>query len=446
MPDAAPRHVCARPVRFADPAAASAAPDLREPLAAPGPPGPPAVSAVSVSARATSRPVLSRRLAYALAASIIGLCLFASTVPSALYGEYAARWHFAAVTLTLIFGTYAFGVLAALLLAGRLSDQVGRRPVLLVALSGLIVSALLFLAAAGTTWLFVARAVQGVSTGLALSAASAALLDLHARRDPVSAGLVNGVASTTGLGLGGLVSAMIVQAGAAPRVLPYVLLLVLFAGTLAGVFLMPDSASGRAPFRLTPQRPSVPAGIRHPFLLAGLAVLASWSIGGLFFSLGPALSAHLFNTGNVIAAAFGGAALGLCAALAQLVFRRSPPWFGTSVGSLALAAGTLLIVVATAADSAAVFVVGAVVAGAGFGVAYLGGLRQLVQVIPPEHRAGVMSAFYVVAYASLSVPAVIAGVVADHLGLETTFETFGAIAAGLALIVAAEAVRTRPRS
>src|SRR5207342_1549900 len=84
--------------------------------------------------RRQPRRTLSHRLGYAHAATVIGLCLFASVVPSPLYHVYAQRWHFSPLTLTLIFATYAFGVLAALLLAGRLSDQVGRRPVLIAAL------------------------------------------------------------------------------------------------------------------------------------------------------------------------------------------------------------------------------------------------------------------------------------------------------------------------
>jgi MFS family permease len=283
---------------------------------------------------------------------VIGLCLFASTVPSPLYHTYATAWHFSSLTLTLVYATYAFGVLAALLLAGRVSDQVGRRPVLLVALAALMVSAALFIAADATWWLFVARGVQGLATGTALSAASAALLDLHPRRDPVSVGLANAVASCAGLGLGVLVSAALVQAGTAPRTLPYLTLLVLFGTALAGAYWMPEPVRERSAFRLTPQRPGVPAGIGHPFLVASLAVLSAWSIGGL---------------------------------------------------------------------------------------------RQLTSVIPAEHRAAVMSAFYLVGYASLSVPAVVAGLVVTHVGLETTFEIFGSIVAGIALVMAVEAWRMRPR-
>ena len=165
--------------------------------------------------------------------------------------------------LTLVYATYAFGVLAALLLAGRISDEIGRRPVLLTALATLMGATVLFAVADSVVWLFVARGVQGVATGLALGAASAALLDLHPRRDPAGAGLANGVASAGGMGLGVLVSAAIVQLLPAPRVLPYVALFVLFAIAFAGVLRMPEPVAARGRLRLTPQRPRVP-GRRAP--------------------------------------------------------------------------------------------------------------------------------------------------------------------------------------
>jgi hypothetical protein len=101
------------------------------------------------------------------------------------------------------------------------------------------------------------------------------------------------------------------------------------------------------------------------------------------------------------------------------------------------------IVWASVVESGTVYLAGSVVSGFGFGISYLGGLRGLVAVIPPVDRAGVMSAFYLVAYVSLSVPAVLAGLLVSSLGLQTTFETFALIAAGLALVVAVGGWRTR---
>ena len=394
---------------------------------------------------AATRRTLSPRMAYALVAAVIGLALFASGTPSPLYGTYSELWGFSPVVLTLVYATYAFGVLAALILAGRISDEVGRRPVLIVAIAALMVSTIVFMLADSVAWLFAARAIQGVATGLALGAASAALLDLHPRRDPAGVGLTNGVVSAGGMGLGVLVSSLLIELLPAPRVLPYAALFVLFAIAFAGALLMPEPVASRSRLRLTPQRPSVPAEVRPAFLLAALGVISSWSIGGLFLSLGPQLAGSLFHSTDHLVAGISVFALAGSAAVAQLAFARTAPWLGAATGSVALATGMVTIVAATSTESSALFLAGAVVGGAGFGVAFLGALRALSTAIPSEHRGAVMSAFYVVAYSALSLPAILAGVLVTPLGLQPTFEIFGSVIAALALVVAVLAWRTRPR-
>src|SRR5919202_665496 len=173
------------------------------------------------SMRSSTR-TLSQPLAYALAAGVIGMALFASVTPSPLYGTYAELWGFSPAVLTLVFGTYAFGVLTTLMLAGRVSDEVGRRPVLLVALSSLLVTTIVYMLAQSVVWLFAARALQGLATGLALASAAA------------------------------------VQYLPAPRIVPYVILFALFAIALTGALLMPEPVENRKRLRLTPQRPGVP--------------------------------------------------------------------------------------------------------------------------------------------------------------------------------------------
>src|ERR687891_970493 len=100
------------------------------------------------------RPTLSPRLAFLLVAAIIGLALFASGTPSPLYETYRELWGFSPVVLTLVYATYAFGVLTSLVLAGRVSDEVGRRPVLLPALGALIVTTGLFMVGDSLLWPF----------------------------------------------------------------------------------------------------------------------------------------------------------------------------------------------------------------------------------------------------------------------------------------------------
>jgi predicted MFS family arabinose efflux permease len=235
-----------------------------------------------------------------------------------------------------------------------------------------------------------------------------------------------------------------VRIGWEPRVLPYGLLLAFAAIAFAGAYWMPEPVREGSRLRLTVPRPKVPALVRPQFALAGLAVLSSWSIAALFFSLGPELALQLFHSTNVIVSGIGIAALAGSATFAQLLTARTAPWVAASTGSIALAAGMGLIVLAAANDSNAAYLVGSIIGGAGFGAAFLGGLRALVAAIPPEQRAAVMAAFFVVAYGSLSVPAVLAGVLVTHISLQSTFEIFGGVVAALALLVALQAWRTRP--
>jgi MFS family permease len=393
----------------------------------------------------STRFVLSAQAAYALVVGIIGLGLFASVTPSPLYARYSQLWHFSPATLTLIYATYAFGILATLLVAGRVSDQVGRRPVLLASLAALIASTGIFMTAGSAASLFVGRGLQGIATGAALSTASAAMLDFHPTRDAAGVARANAVASTAGLALGMLVSAALVQLGTAPLVVPYAVPAVLFAVALIAAWWMPEPVRNRAQLRLTVQRPTLPAVVRRPFFRASAAVFTSWSLGGVLFSLGSQLSTRVFATSNVLVAATPIVLLGGFAAIAQLWMGRAAPWLGATAGALALAFGTAVIVAASTVGSGSLLLLGSAVAGVGFGLAFLSGLRALVAVIPAQQRAGVMSAFYLVAYASLSVPAVLAGLVVRHVGFPVTFEVLGTLVSVVALALAVESWRGRPR-
>ena len=373
-------------------------------------------------------------------AGIIAATLFASSVPTPLYDIYQTRWHFSPLILTAIYAVYALAALTALLLVGRMSDDLGRRPVLTIGLAGLIAASIAFAFADATVWLFVARALQGVATGVVLGTAGATLIDLHPPGDQPRAGLINGVASAFGLALGAACSATIVQSAPRPRLLPFVVetvvLLVLLGATRR--LHEPMVASGR--LRLRPSRPHVPPATRAAFAVAALAVLSSWSVAALLLSLGPQLAARLLATTSALPGGWATLAFAGSAGAAQMAFRSLPARAATVGGSLLLASG-MGVTVASLQGMPAAFFAGLVATGAGFGVVFMGGLRALAAAAPTEDRATVMSAFYVVAYLSLSVPAVLAGLIVTPLGLTRTFRLFGLIVIALALSVGLAAGR-----
>src|SRR3974390_2525037 len=136
--------------------------------------------------RTTAVRRLSPPASFFLLASITVSFLAGSLVLTPLYPVYQAEWGFSALTTTEIFGIYAIALLGSLLVAGRLSDHIGRRPVLIVATLVQVVVMLIFATAKDISALMFARVVQGIATGAALGALGAGMLDLDKARGPVA--------------------------------------------------------------------------------------------------------------------------------------------------------------------------------------------------------------------------------------------------------------------
>ena len=392
----------------------------------------------------SGRPTLSRTAGYWISAAVIGISLLSSCAPTALYDSYQAEWGFSPFVLTAVFATYGLSVLVALVAVGRVSDTIGRRPTMLASLALLLVALVLFVAADSVGWLFAARALQGLSTGAAIGAAGAAMLDLHPRGDMIRAGRLNGATSTGSMGVGILVAAVLVEHGPWPLRLPFLVVIVLVVLVIVGVALMPEPVEHRERLRLRPAWPHVPREIRGAFVFSSLGVFASWSIGGLFLSLGPRLTAIELDTTDKVLASLGVVAVCLAGTVAQVLAGRFDPWRLMAGGSIVLTVGVAATIGALSLGSGPVFVATAAVIGVGWGTTYLGSLGALTSVIPVAHRAAVMSAMFVVAYLSMSVPALAAGVVATVWDVIPAFRLLGAVVIVVALGVAIAAPRMRP--
>ncbi|MEU7068241.1 MFS transporter [Streptomyces sp. NPDC046161] len=372
--------------------------------------------------------------------AVLVLLMLSSSVPSALYVLYQQKWGLSSGTVTVVFALYAVTVLAGLLLFGSLSDTLGRRPVLGAALVLAIVSMGLFAGAQGLGLLLAARAVQGLAVGLATGAMGAALLELTPRSKPALGAQVNSAGPTVGIGLGGLGAGLLVQYGPAPTVLSYALLVGAFALTLVGVVRMRESAPGLrgGRFRVVPRRIRIPPGTGGRFAVLVLTIVAVWSVGGFYLSLGPHLALSLLHSTNYLV---GGATVALLAGAAtgaQLLLGRTEALRTAVIGLLGLLAGLALVLLALGLGSAPVFLIATAVLGSGWGAAFLGSFRALSALAEPAHRGELTAAVYVFAYLAMSVPSVLAGMLTNIHGLHRTSVGFMAVVAGvcaLALIV-----------
>jgi MFS family permease len=390
-------------------------------------------------------PRFSRTTAFWTVAALLVLMLAASGVPSPLYRVYQQEFGFSAGVMTTVFGVYSLALLASLLVVGGLSDHIGRRPVLVASFLLEALSMALFLFADGVGWLLAARIVQGLATGALTSTLGAALLDLQHRERPLAA-FINSASPGLGLSTGAAGAGLLVQFVPSPTEWVFGLLTVVFLVAAAGTYLLPES-SPRVPGALASLRPRVhvPPAHRLAFVVALPVMVACWSVGGLYASLGPSLVAEVFGVDNHLVGGLLILALNGTGIVSSLALRTSRPERALLVGGLSFIVGVAGIIGALFTTSTALLFTSSVFSGFGFGAAFLGSVATITAGVAPGHRAGLMASIFVVGYLAFSVPSVIAGIAIGEFGLLRTAEVYGAVVALLALVAVAALLRARRR-
>ncbi len=369
-----------------------------------------------------------------------------SAVPSPLYSLYQDMWGFSDSTLTEVFAVYVVALLASLLVFGALSDHVGRRPVLFGAIFFEAVSLVVFLTADGVVAIALARAIQGLATGAALSTLSAVIVDLQPEHAPKRSGVVNGVAPLAGLAFGALGCGLLVQFAPWPTSLIFIILLAALGVAAVAVWISPETSTMRPGARhsLKP-RVGLPPGLRSDFLSLLPIMMAGWALGGLYLSLGPSIAGTFLDhqsylTGGIVVTALCGTG-----ALTVFTLREREPRSVIRLAAAWLVAGLFISLAGLEFEFAPLAMAGTVISGVGFGASALGSFGALVNMAEPETRGELFALAYVMSYLAFSLPAVAGGFAADRLGLHTTALIYGTVILVVAALAFLAAHMRHPR-
>jgi MFS family permease len=380
------------------------------------------------------RATVSRNTGFGLVAYAFLVTMIGTTLPTPLYPLFEQRYSFGELMVTVIFAVYAFGVIAGLLLFGNLSDEIGRKPVLLTGLAFSAISAFLFVFAGSLAPIFVGRVVSGFSAGVFTGTATAMLVDLAPGGRRRMASLVAVVVTFGGLGLGTLLSGLLADYARSPLRLPFIVDLVLLVPAVLGLLVTPETVQRQA-LRLRLQRLSVPPEVRGVFIRGATAGFGAFAVAGVFSSVAPAfLGAILGRTSHALAGAivfilFSASTVG------QLLVSRLSDRRALILGCALLAGGVGLLALALWIESLAALIASASVVGLGQGFVTGAGLAAINQRAPIERRGETASSFFVVMYVGLSLPVIGVGVAANAWSLRGAGIAFSAAVAVLVVAV-----------
>lgn len=380
---------------------------------------------------------------------VLAILLLGTNIPTALYGVYRAEFGFSPVTQTAIFAVYAAALVPTLFVFGPLSDRVGRRPILVVALLAGGAGAAVLAIADSTAWLFAGRILQGVSVGACSAAGTAALLEHVPARDPVRASRAATASTALGAALGPLFAGSIAEYLPHPTVLPYALFAVALLPGIVALILQPQPrGSSRTTRRRLIELPRVPRDIRTVFLLATFPSAVAWAAVGLFQSVVPSWISEVLGVSNLLIGAGTAALVMGCSVVSQLSMRGMDPVVAQRIGLGLLLVGMVGTVAVDVTRALPLLLPVAVAVGVGHGFAFAGGMQRVGTAVATRARdtgGAVLAAFFTITYLGTGVPAVAAGLLMTWQGTSTAIAGFATATAVVCLTALALETTRRAR-
>ena len=395
-------------------------------------------------------PVMKRQnyIATMAVAAMLAVMFVGAILPTPLYPLFRQAFGFSAVTLTLVYAVYVLGNLVALLLFGRLADQIGRRNTSLPAIGCGILSAAVFAAAAGTGWLFAARALSGFSTGLAAGAATAWIAETYIDRGTGGAARIAAAANFFGCAAGPLIGGVLAQFAAAPLRLPFFVYLLLLCIVAATTLFAPETVTDRKRLSEVSLKPrlGIPQQIRLRFVSPAVTGFATFALIGFYSALIPSLLRDsLWQTSPAVAGAVV-FELFLVAAITILTSGRLASRRATLTALTLLPPSLWLLVLAEAVQSLPLVLLSAAIGGIAGGLGYRGSLEVINRIAPADRRSEVVSSYLIALFAGNSVPVIGIGLLSAATSATFAHVAFAAVITALAGVAMLSGIKFAPDS
>lgn len=343
--------------------------------------------------------------------------MLGTNLPIPLFSLYQEQLDLSPGMVTFIFGIYALTIIPTSLVAGQLSDHIGRKKILILGMVMSVVGTACFAFAEGIFTILLSRFFQGLSVGLFNGVAVATMIETHPSHDKTFCAFVSSIAMSVGNALGPLFAGVVAESFMHSTRMPFFIHFFLLVPCLVGLVTINETLKEKRSGRL--YIPHIPIEIRSSFYLASFTSILVWAVIGLFLTVLPTYLFTFTGTRSIIVSGLiVFLALG-SSTVAQVVLRKlSLSTFSvTLIGIISALSCLTGLAILNWVPSLPILIICTILAGCGHGPAFVGSLSLINEIAPETVRGNVISVFYAMSYLGVSGPLLGLGWSAQWIGL-----------------------------
>lgn len=372
--------------------------------------------------------MMSPRVSFPIAVVGFVAVFAAAGAPIPVYRTYQVENGITTGDLAHTAAGYLATTLVALLFLGRLSDHVGRKPIMLASLLLAAAGTLTLIGVNGLPVLLAGRALLGLAAGLAASGLGAFVIETAPPKPAWLPTMITGSGPMIGIPAGALLCGLLVETAPQPRSLTFTIIAVLLL-TCAVLLAFSRETRPRSTGAWGSLRPrlTVPRGAARLLFSVGAAIVAGWAVGGFYQAFAPEITADHLGTESALAAAAVFSSILITTPFGSPLAARIEQRLAIPLGAIVFALAVIGAFWALLANMIIPFLAASLLAGLAQGVFTAAGTRALLGHIIATQRGAMLSTIYIISYTGAAAPALIAGTVTDFLTSTTIFAGYLAL-------------------
>lgn len=312
---------------------------------------------------------------------------------------------FSSEAVTALFGSYALGLIPALLIIGPISDRIGRRIVMRPVLVLSAIATVILVVGGSQLWiLLLGRLLAGIASGAAFAPGTAWIKELSADRPAGTGARRAALALSAGFGSGPLVAGIVAQWLPAPTLLPYLPHLVLTLVVAVIAWDAPELPTARTSGAASRRTEVWQAMRSRPFVL-GIALTAPWVFGAASTSFATLPTFVEIGIAPIaVTGSLAGLTLWTGVAIQPFGRRLGDARLIITAGLAATAAGLGLGIALAHSGLPWLLIPAAILLGIGYGLILVGGLTTIERLAHPDDLGTLNAIFYSLTYLGFAAP------------------------------------------